>query len=168
MHPYFIRLFWQFCLITVVLFAGLGCRTDQRNQSEQTTFQQEQGQNTGHRNHKRHKRHKNQSQNYQNRQEETAASSLNQGEIPNKVLKVLDYVRQYGRAPDGYVGGRTFGNFEGHLPKQDASGQQIRYQEWDVNPKIQGRNRGTERLITGSDSRAYYTQDHYNSFTEIK
>ena len=87
--------------------------------------------------------------------------------IPSKVHDVLNYVRQHGRAPDGYVGGRRFGNFEGHLPRQDLSGRRINYQEWDVNPKVQGRNRGAERLVTGSDGRAYYTRDHYNTFIEI-
>ncbi|WP_338874009.1 ribonuclease domain-containing protein [Spirosoma sp. SC4-14] len=165
MHPYFLRSFWQFWLLIIVVFAGLGCRTDQHNQSGQPTFQQQQQQNNSHR---KHKQHKKQAKTDQNRQEPSASALRNQGTVPDKVLKVLEYVRRYGRAPDGYVGGRTFGNFEGHLPKQDASGQRIRYQEWDVNPKIQGKNRGTERLITGSDNHAYYTQDHYNSFTEIK
>lgn len=69
---------------------------------------------------------------------------------------------------DGYVGGRRFGNFEGHLPRQDLSGRRIDYQEWDVNPKVQGKNRGTERLVTGSDGRSWYTNDHYNTFIEVK
>ncbi|HEY0111219.1 MAG TPA: ribonuclease domain-containing protein, partial [Fibrella sp.] len=80
----------------------------------------------------------------------------------------LAYVRANNRAMDGYVGGRRFGNFENHLPRSSTDGKPIRYQEWDVNPKIQGRNRGTQRLITGSDGRAWYTNDHYNSFVEVK
>lgn len=95
-------------------------------------------------------------------------SDIRQDRIPQKALDVLAYVRQTGQAQAGYVGGRRFGNFEGHLPRQDIEGRRINYQEWDVNPKKQGRNRGTERLVTGSDGRAWYTHDHYNSFTEIK
>lgn len=87
--------------------------------------------------------------------------------IPQKALDVLAYVRENGRAPEGYVGGRRFGNFEQHLPRQSTDGRRIEYQEWDVNPRQRGRNRGTERLVTGSDGRAWYTSDHYNSFTEI-
>jgi ribonuclease T1 len=90
------------------------------------------------------------------------------GQVPQKVYDVLTYVRANRHAMQGYVGGRRFGNFENHLPRSDADGKPIRYQEWDVNPKVRGRNRGTERLITGSDGRAWYTNDHYNSFVEVK
>jgi guanyl-specific ribonuclease Sa len=34
--------------------------------------------------------------------------------------------------------------------------------------KAEGRNRGAERLVTGSDGRAWYTGDHYRTFTEVK
>jgi len=88
--------------------------------------------------------------------------------ISQKIYDVLEYVLKNKRAPDNYVGGRRFGNFEGHLPRQNLEGRRIEYQEWDVNPKKQGRNRGVERLVTGSDGRAWYKNDHYNSFTEIK
>ena len=80
----------------------------------------------------------------------------------------MKYVRENGIAMSGYVGGRRFGNFEGLLPKKDASGKRIDYQEWDVNPKIQGKNRGAERLITGSDGKGYYTNDHYGSFLLVE
>ncbi len=88
--------------------------------------------------------------------------------IPAKVYSLLAYVRQNKQPKNGYVGGRRFGNFENHLPRQDISGRRIAYQEWDVNAKKRGRNRGTERLVTGSDGRAWFTADHYNTFTEIK
>ena len=42
-----------------------------------------------------------------------------------------------------------------------------RHQEFDVNPYQRGVNRGAERLVVGSDGRAYYTSDHYRTFTEI-
>lgn len=88
--------------------------------------------------------------------------------IPPKVFKVLDYIKKNGVVMNGYVGGRNFQNRERHLDINDASGKKIKYQEWDVNPKIQGKNRGTERIITGSDGRAWYTNDHYQTFVEIK
>jgi ribonuclease T1 len=87
--------------------------------------------------------------------------------IPAKAFKVLKYVRANGVAPDGYEGGRRFGNYEKQLPQQDERRQRINYQEWDVNPKIQGKNRGAERLIT-SPVKAYYTGDHYRTFIEMK
>ncbi len=98
----------------------------------------------------------------------TASSTLKQGEVPAKVYDVLNYVKENGKAKKGYVGGRTFQNREKILPKVDAKGQKIKYQEWDVNRKIQGKNRGAERMVTGSDGRSWYTSDHYKSFTEIK
>lgn len=97
----------------------------------------------------------------------TSVKPDNQLVIPSKVYEVLKYIRENGIAPDGYVGGRKFGNFENLLPKKDENGRRINYQEWDVNPKYQGRNRGAERLITGSDGKAYFTKNHYKSFVEI-
>ncbi len=88
--------------------------------------------------------------------------------IPAKVREVLAYVREHNRAPAGYVGGRKFGNYENLLPKTSPQGQRIQYREWDVNPKKENQNRGAQRLVTGSDDRAWYTRDHYNSFVEVK
>ncbi|MBU1823188.1 MAG: ribonuclease, partial [Bacteroidetes bacterium] len=93
--------------------------------------------------------------------------TLNSNAIPAKVYVVLTHIRKYDRAPEGYVGGRKFGNYEKHLPQTTGDGRRIQYREWDVNPKKEGKNRGAERLVTGSDGRAWYTRDHYNSFTEV-
>lgn len=87
--------------------------------------------------------------------------------VPAKVLEVYNYIRQNRDAPQGYVGGRVFANREKRLPLSDGTNKKIKYQEWDVNPKIKGVNRGAERLITGSDSSAYYTQDHYKTFIKF-
>jgi guanyl-specific ribonuclease Sa len=88
--------------------------------------------------------------------------------VPEKVAEVLKYIDEHGRAPRGYVGGRTFANREKRLPRAGRSGDPIRYREWDVNPKIRGRNRGPQRLVTGSDGSAYYTADHYRTFIRIR
>lgn len=88
--------------------------------------------------------------------------------IPEKVARVLDHVDRTGDAPQGYEGGRTFGNFERNLPINDGKGRRIRYREWDVNPLRQGVNRGPERLVTGSDGSAYFTVDHYRTFKKIR
>jgi guanyl-specific ribonuclease Sa len=88
--------------------------------------------------------------------------------VPAKVAKVLKYIDEHKKAPEGYVGGRTFGNFEKRLPLKDRRGKRIKYQEWDVNPKVRGKNRGSERLVTGSDGSAYYTGDHYKTFKKIR
>ncbi|WP_221389712.1 ribonuclease domain-containing protein [Dyadobacter sp. NIV53] len=88
--------------------------------------------------------------------------------IPAKVYTVLEYVRKYNRAPDGFSGGRKFGNYERRLPLKDSNSKPMKYLEWDVNPKIKGKNRGTERLITSETKQAWYTKDHYNTFVEVK
>ncbi len=83
--------------------------------------------------------------------------SASNANIPKSVLNVL-----------GYVGGRVFSNRERILPQRDAQHNPIQYQEWDVNPKVQGQNRDAERIVTGSDGRNWYSNDHYKSFKEIK
>ena len=50
----------------------------------------------------------------------------------------------------------------------DENGRRIKYREWDVNPLRPGVNRGAERLVTGSDGTAYYTDDHYATFKKIR
>ncbi|MEP7323369.1 MAG: ribonuclease domain-containing protein [Saprospiraceae bacterium] len=87
--------------------------------------------------------------------------------IPQKVRDILSYIKAHHRAPDGNVGGRVFSNREKLLPIQDEQHHVITYQEWDVNPKIQNQNRDAERIITGSNGRSWYSDDHYKSFTEI-
>lgn len=44
----------------------------------------------------------------------------------------------------------------------------LRFQEWDVNPKKPGRGRDAERIITADDGSAWYTDDHYRSFKQIR
>jgi len=101
----------------------------------------------------------------------SASSSLDLGGAEQKVLAVLDVIDRTGRAPAGYRGGGQFMN-DGRdggevLPRTDADGKPVTYREWDVNPYT-GANRGTERLVTGSDGSAWYTDDHYDSFVRIR
>jgi guanyl-specific ribonuclease Sa len=91
-----------------------------------------------------------------------------EGAVPSYARETLAYIRQHGDAPPGFVGGRVFGNYEGSLPRFDSRRKRIAYREWDVHPRAEGRNRGTERLITGNDGRAWFTADHYRSFVEVK
>ena len=88
--------------------------------------------------------------------------------IPVHARETLRYIRQHGYAPPGHVGGRVFGNYEGLLPRYDARRKRIEYREWDVRPKAEGRSRGAERLVTGSDGRAWYSADHYRTFVEAQ
>lgn len=88
--------------------------------------------------------------------------------VPEQARRVLAHVRAHGEAPPDTEGGRRFGNYERRLPERDAQGRPLRYREWDLWPRKRGRNRGPERLVTGSDGRAWYTGDHYRSFTEVR
>jgi ribonuclease T1 len=88
--------------------------------------------------------------------------------IPQKAYEIKDYVLKNKQAINGYVGGRKFKNLEKILPNLEPNGKKITYQEWDINMKKKGKNRGAERLITGSDGNNYYTNDHYKSFKLLK
>jgi ribonuclease T1 len=179
----FKNLITRFLLLFFSLFLGysslIGCQAKQPDDKHQASFTEDtkydnRNSNPEESSRKRKKRnhHKHDSENrYSDNSKEEYQNdnqSLQSGNVPAKALKVFQYVKQHKEAIDGYVGGRTFGNYEGHLPKKDASGKTIDYKEWDVNPKVEGKHRGAERLVTGSDGKAYYTDDHYNTFTEIK
>jgi ribonuclease T1 len=80
--------------------------------------------------------------------------------VPAKVLNVLQIVRSTGQPPEGYVGGRVFENREGRL----ATGGD--YREFDVDPHNGQRN--AERIIVEWNSKkAWYTDDHYQTFTPL-
>lgn len=72
-----------------------------------------------------------------------------------------------GRAPSGYVGGRVFGNHEGVLPAKDGKGKSLTYWEYDVFPYVEGKNRGAVRVVIDSNWVAWYTRDHYKSFSKL-
>ena len=66
-----------------------------------------------------------------------------------------------GKPLAGYVGGRAFHNRERQLPAGH-------YREYDVHPRVPGRDRGPERLvIEQTTGRAYYTRDHYRTFVPL-
>ena len=95
--------------------------------------------------------------------------SIGSGLVYKKVSKVIQYAEENGgKAMEGYKGGRTFKNTEGLLPKTDATGAPIKYKEYDINPYKKDVDRGAERVVSGSDGKYYYTNDHYKSFTVIK
>lgn len=59
------------------------------------------------------------------------------------------------------IGGDTFGNREGLLPS--ARGR--KWYECDIN--YQGGFRGAERILFSNDGLIYYTDDHYQSYTQL-
>ncbi len=68
----------------------------------------------------------------------------------------------------GTHGGDPWLNRGGQLPKSDPSGKTLSYQEWDVNPKRPGQSRDAQRIITDNVGGAYYTGDHYQTFTRMR
>ncbi len=64
-------------------------------------------------------------------------------------------------APGMSIGGDHFGNYERILPV----GKGIRYYEADCY--YTGGKRNAFRIIYSSDGRVWYTEDHYNTFTEL-
>jgi ribonuclease T1 len=88
--------------------------------------------------------------------------------IPEAAFSTWNYIKQYNKAPKGNVGGRQFGNYEELLPKINTQKKKLKYREWDIYPKKNGKNRGAERLVTSSDGNAYYTADHYSSFVKLE
>ena len=92
--------------------------------------------------------------------------------VETKARYVLSVLDATGRPPSGYVGGRQFMN-DGRggtsaLPRQDGAGRALTYHEYDVNPKLNGVNRGPERLVVGSDRSAFWTADHYVTWTRLR
>ena len=64
-------------------------------------------------------------------------------------------------APGKSIGGDTFGNYEGRLP----TGKGITYREADCY--YNGKKRNAYRVVYSSEGRVWYTEDHYNTFTEL-
>ena len=64
--------------------------------------------------------------------------------------------------PSGAIGGDTFGNREGLLPEADGR----YYTECDIDT-IGESSRGAKRLVFSNDGLYFYTEDHYESFTQV-
>ncbi|MBP5156172.1 MAG: ribonuclease [Clostridia bacterium] len=65
-------------------------------------------------------------------------------------------------APGKSIGGDVFGNREGLLPKKSGR----TWYECDID--YAGGSRGAKRICYSSDGLIYYTDDHYETFTELK
>lgn len=64
-------------------------------------------------------------------------------------------------APGKSIGGDVFSNYERNLPV----GKGLTYREADC--WYTGGSRNAYRIIWSSDGRVWYTEDHYNTFTEL-
>lgn len=83
-------------------------------------------------------------------------------QLPPEAQQVLKLIKQGGPFPYSRDG-VNFGNFEKRLPKKARN----YYKEYTV--KTPGaRNRGARRIIAGNKGEFYYTEDHYETFRQIK
>ena len=62
-------------------------------------------------------------------------------------------------APGKSIGGDRFGNYEGILPEG-------KYKECDIDTKGK-KSRGAKRIVFDDKGNIYYTDDHYESFTQL-
>lgn len=69
-------------------------------------------------------------------------------------------VEQY--KPGYAIGGDTFANREGLLPKADGRV----YYECDIDTDG-GKPRGSKRIVYSNDGLIFYTDDHYETFTQL-
>lgn len=99
--------------------------------------------------------------------EEVALYIYTYGDLPaNYITKSeaqdLGWVSKEGNlwevAPGMSIGGDRYGNYEQLLPDG-------KYKECDIN--YAGGYRGDERIVYSSDGYIYYTDDHYESFTQL-
>lgn len=112
--------------------------------------------------------------------------SLDEDGSYDSLNDVALYIQTYGELPDNYItknqardlgweggsveayapgkciGGDTFGNREGLLPK--ANGRT--WTECDIDT-LRGNSRGAKRLVFSNDGLIYYTDDHYESFERV-
>ena len=82
--------------------------------------------------------------------------------ITKREAEALGWVSKEGNlhevAPGMSIGGDRFGNYEQSLPDGN-------YKECDVN--YEGGYRGDERLVYSDEGAIYYTDDHYETFTQL-
>jgi ribonuclease T1 len=71
-------------------------------------------------------------------------------------------IRQ-GRLPPNVTGGSIFANVYFDLPVKPHG----HYREYDVEPTVNGKNRGKLRLVLGRGGEIYITGNHYRDFRQI-
>ena len=85
----------------------------------------------------------------------------NTDQVPNYAIDTLIYIRNYGTGKTGFVWWRYFSNYQKVLPTGS------KYTERDVKKYKKWINRWPERLVIDI-KHAYYTSDHYKTFTQIQ
>ena len=119
--------------------------------------------------------------------EQTKENQIIEGGEYSKPEEIAEYIHTYNKLPQNYItkkeamgfgwesnkgnlwdvadkmsiGGDSFGNREGRLPK--ANGR--KWYECDVN--YNGGYRGSERILYSNDGLIYYSENHYETFTQL-
>jgi pyocin large subunit-like protein len=87
--------------------------------------------------------------------------------IPESAYEIAAQIKNRNGIPlKNYKGGRPFEN-DGRNGGQTLP-QNIKYKEYDINPYVKGQDRGNERIVIGNDGSVWYTDDHYQTFTQIE
>ncbi len=120
-------------------------------------------------------------------QAEFTADVLDESGSYTSMEEVADYIHAYGKLPQNFItkneaqdlgwesskgnlwdvapgmsiGGDRFGNYEGLLP--EANGRT--WTECDIG--YEGGYRDDRRIVFSNDGLIYYTDDHYESFTQL-
>ena len=100
---------------------------------------------------------------------------------------IADYIFKYGKLPDNFItkkeaqalgwdssynyvgdvapgmsiGGDKFGNYEGKLPSKKGR------QWYEADCYYEGKKRNAHRILYSNDGLVYYTDDHYETFTQM-
>jgi len=85
----------------------------------------------------------------------------------NKIINIVNQIKaNNGSPPKGYKGGKKYKNEpkEGDQKLPECNN----YKEYDINPRIKGKNRGCERIIIENDDSVWYINNHYHTFIQIK
>ena len=117
----------------------------------------------------------------------TMEDTLDENTAYSTMQEVADYIHIYGKLPPNFItkneardlgwessegnlwevapgmsiGGDRFGNYEGLLPEADGR----TWTECDID--FDGGYRNDKRIVFSNDGLIYYTDDHYESFTQL-
>ena len=95
-------------------------------------------------------------------QKQRSIITIDVSELPREARQTIALIKKGGPYPykkDGAV----FGNFEKRLPLHERG----YYKEFTV-PTPASRDRGARRIIAGRSGELYYTDNHYQSFKQVR
>ncbi|MDM8547602.1 ribonuclease domain-containing protein [Candidatus Venteria ishoeyi] len=89
--------------------------------------------------------------------------SIQKKDLPPEAIEVINNIQK--NKPHPYLkDGSIFGNYEGKLPAQEKG----YYKEYTVKTPRVDNNRGERRIVKGNKGELYYTDNHYQTFKEVR